>query len=229
METPAPVRILVADDDVGARSILVELLQTYGHDVAAEAGNGRDAIALAQTHVPDVVLLDVHMPDGSGIDAAKAITAALPGTAVILFTGDQTLVLSNEDIAESAAISMLSKPTPPRTLDSAIRLAVAQARALTDARRDAVDARQQLEDRKTIERAKGILMRRTGCSEQDAYRILQRKSQDSSVPMVRVAKDVLASEPGLSPSPPRTPPKPKPLPLPLPPTDGPAPEPPTAS
>jgi response regulator NasT len=201
----------------------VELLLTFGHDVAAEASNGRDAVSLARTHLPDAVLLDVHMPDGSGIDAAKEITAALPGTAVILFTGDQTLTLSNEDVTESAAISMLSKPTPPRTLDSAIRLAVAQARALTDARREASDARQQLEDRKTIERAKGILMRRTGCSEQEAYRILQRKSQDSSVPMVRVAKDVLASEPGLAPSPPRTPPKPKPPTTDAPPSEPPAP------
>ena len=65
------------------------------------------------------------------------------------------------------------------------------------ARHDAESARQALENRKTIERAKGILMRRTGSSEQEAYRILQRTSQDRSVPMVEIARAVLASEPGL--------------------------------
>jgi response regulator NasT len=203
-EPAAPIRILVADDDLGARMILVELLQTLRFDVAGEASNGRDAVALARTLLPDVVLLDVHMPDGSGIDAAKEITGVLPATAVVLFTGDQTLSLSEEDVTESAAISLLAKPTAPRALDTALRLAVARTRELNGARKEATEARQALEDRKTIERAKGILQRRTGCSEQEAYRILQRKSQDSSVPMVNIAREVLASEPGLKPPQPRS-------------------------
>jgi AmiR/NasT family two-component response regulator len=203
-EPAAPIRILVADDDLGARTILVELLQTLRFDVAGEASNGRDAVALARTLLPDVVLLDVHMPDGSGIDAAKEITGVLPATAVVLFTGDQTLSLSEEDVTESAAISLLAKPTAPRALDTALRLAVARTRELNGARKEATEARQALEDRKTIERAKGILQRRTGCSEQEAYRILQRKSQDSSVPMVNIAREVLASEPGLKPPQPRS-------------------------
>jgi response regulator NasT len=82
-------------------------------------------------------------------------------------------------------------------LDSTIRLAATRAKELLNARKDAEAAKQALENRKTIERAKGILMRRTGSSEQEAYRILQRTSQDRSVPMVEIAKAVLASEPGL--------------------------------
>lgn len=209
METSAPLRILVADDEVDARSILVELLQTRGHEVVAEASSGRDAVTLAQTHAPDAVLLDVHMPDGSGIDAAKEITAALPGTAVVLFTADEAVSLTAEDVARTAAISLLSKPTRALALDSTLRLAVSRARELRDAQRDASDARRELADRKIIERAKGILMRRTGGTEQEAYRILQRTSQDRAVPMVQVAKEVLASEPGLPPSPPRSPAKPR--------------------
>src|SRR5947209_20351495 len=96
----------------------------------------------------------------------------------------------------TAAIAFLPKPAPPRILDSTIRLAAQRARELAHAKQDADTARQALEHRKTIERAKGILMRRTGASEQEAYRILQRTSQDRSVPMVEIAKAVLASEPG---------------------------------
>ena len=81
-------------------------------------------------------------------------------------------------------------------LDSSIRLAAQRTRELRSAREEVALVRQQLENRKAIERAKGILMRRTGLSEQEAYRILQRTSQDRSVPMVDVAREVLESEPG---------------------------------
>jgi response regulator NasT len=141
-----------------------------------------------------VVLLDVHMPDGSGIEAAESITRDVPGVAVVLFSGDQTLTLSDRDVMATAAIAFLPKPAPPRALDSTIRLAATRAKELLAARKDAESARRALENRKTIERAKGILMRRTGSSEQDAYRILQRTRQDRSVPMIEVARAVLESE-----------------------------------
>lgn len=195
-DSSAPIRILLAEDDDNARSLLVDLLASLGHVVVAEVGNGRDAIERARDVVPDVVLLDVHMPDGSGIEAAEQITRDVPGVAVVLFSGDQTLSLSDRDVTATAAIAFLPKPTPPRMLDSTLRLAAQRARELAGARKDAESAKAALENRKTIERAKGILMRRTGSSEQEAYRILQRTSQDRSVPMVEIAKAVLASEPG---------------------------------
>jgi len=192
------IRILVAEDDNNARSLLVELLSALGHIVVAEVGTGREAHERALELLPDVVLLDVHMPDGSGIEAAEVITQSAPGVAVVLFSGDQALTLTDHDVASTAAIAFLPKPAPPRVLDSTIRLAATRAKELASARKDAEGARQALENRKTIERAKGILMRRTGSSEQEAYRILQRTSQDRSVPMVEIAKAVLASEPGAS-------------------------------
>ena len=199
----APVRILIAEDDDNARALLVDVLASLGHSVVAEVASGVDAVTQARAHRPDAVLLDVHMPDASGVDAAREIAAELPGTAVVLFTGDHSLTLSDDDVAATTAISMIAKPTPPNMLDSALRLAVARARALTSAQKEAGEAKQALENRKTIERAKGILMRRTGSSEQEAYRILQRTSQDRSVSMVDIARAVLESEPGYQPSVPR--------------------------
>lgn len=195
-ETGSRIRVLIAEDDDNARSLLIELLGTLGHTVVAEVSTGREAIERAKDVVPDVVLLDVHMPDGSGIEAAEDIARSVPGVAVVLFSGDHTLTLSDREVTATAAIAFLPKPAPPRVLDSAIRLAATRAKELLTARQDAESARQALEHRKTIERAKGILMRRTGSSEQEAYRILQRTSQDRSVPMVEIARAVLASEPG---------------------------------
>jgi len=196
-ETVSSIRVLIAEDDDNARSLLIDLLGTLGHTVVAEVSSGREAIERAKDVLPDVVLLDVHMPDGSGIEAAERITQSIPGVAVVLFSGDQTLQLSDRDVTATAAIAFLPKPAPPRVLDSTIRLAATRAKELLAARQDAESARTQLENRKTIERAKGILMRRTGSSEQEAYRILQRTSQDRSVPMVDIARAVLASEPGI--------------------------------
>jgi response regulator NasT len=192
------IRVLIAEDDANARALLVELLTTLGHTVVAEVSTGREAFERAKAVSPDVVLLDVHMPDGSGIEAAEKITEALAGVGVVLFSGDQTITLSDREVAATSAIAFLPKPSPPRMLDSTLRLAATRARELTAARKDAASARQALENRKTIERAKGVLMRRRGATEEEAYSILRRTSQDRSLPMVEIAKAVLEGEPGLS-------------------------------
>src|SRR5438067_1884873 len=126
-EPAASVRVLVADDDGDGRALLVKTLSSLGHEVVAEVESGREAVALAQVHAPDVVVLDVHMPGVSGIEAAKQIATASPGTAVLLVTGDDTLRLSELDVLETAAISILPKGTRRKMLDSALRLAVARA------------------------------------------------------------------------------------------------------
>lgn len=196
-DLPSTIRVLVAEDNALERSTLVDLLGVLGHMVVAEVESGTEAIEKAQQFTPDAVLLDMHMPGASGVQAAEEIAAALPGTAVILITGDLSLTLSTADVLRSTAVALLSKPTQPTTLDATLRLAVTRARELLSARLEAAEAKQQLEARKLIERAKGILMRRTGSSEQEAYRIMQRSSQDRSVRMVDIARAVIDSEPGM--------------------------------
>jgi len=196
-DLPSTIRVLVAEDNALERSTLVDLLGVLGHMVVAEVETGAEAIAKAQQFTPDAVLLDVHMPGANGVQAAEEIALALPGTAVVLVTGDLSLTLSSADVLRSTAVALLAKPTPPATLDATLRMAVIRARELLTARKEAADAKHQLESRKLIERAKGILMRRTASTEQEAYRIMQRSSQDRSVPMVDIARAVIDSEPGM--------------------------------
>ncbi|HEY5490123.1 MAG TPA: ANTAR domain-containing protein [Gemmatimonadaceae bacterium] len=201
VQTPpvAPgARVLVVDDELAARESLGELLVSLGHVVVDAVANAADAETRARDLNPDAVLLDVHLPGTSGIEAAQSISLALPGVAIVLISGDDTIQLTDAEADASGAVAFLAKPVPPRVLDSTIRLAVARTGALRQARQEAANLKQMLEDRKVIERAKGILMRRTACSEPDAYRILQRSSQDRSKPMVEIAKAVLDSEPGAS-------------------------------
>lgn len=194
------LRLLIAEDDIAARETLTEVLHALGYDVVAAVSSGVEAADRAREMKPDAVLLDVHMPDGSGIEAAEVISRTLPGIAVILFSGDDNVSLSDKEAVTTGALAFLPKPVPPKMLDSTIRLAVTRSAALRSAKKDATEAKAALEARKLVERAKGILMRRTGCSEAEAYRILQRSSQDRSKPMVEIAKAVLDSEPGAEPS-----------------------------
>ncbi len=197
-EAVSTIRVLVAEDDENARALLVDLLRELGHEVVAEVGTGEQAIASARSARPDVVLLDVHMPGRSGLEAAEAIAHEVDGPAVVLLTGDNTLSLTDRDAVATSAVAFLAKPASPRVIDSTLRLAARRVRDLVTARREATDARRELENRKIIERAKGILMRRTGSSEQEAYRILQRTSQDRGEPMVDIARAVIDSEPSTS-------------------------------
>lgn len=197
LDLPTIIRILVAEDNAIERSVLVDTLGVLGHMVVAEVETGAEAIEKARQFTPDAVLLDVHMPGANGVQAATDIATALPGTAVVLMTGDLSVTISAADVMRSSAVALLAKPVPPMTLDATLKMAVIRARELLAARQEATDAKQQLEARKLIERAKGILMRRTGTTEQEAFRIMQRSSQDRSVPMVDIAKAVIDSEPGI--------------------------------
>ena len=116
-DAAAAIRVLVAEDDENARALLVDLLRELGHDVVADVGTGEQAIASARASRPDVVLLDVHMPGQSGIQAAEAIAHEVDEAAVVLLTGDATLSLSDRDAVATSAIAFLAKPASPRVID----------------------------------------------------------------------------------------------------------------
>jgi response regulator NasT len=196
IDAPASsVRILIAEDDTELRGTLSRSLSAIGHVVVGEVSTMGDAIDRARELSPDVLLLDSHLGPTKMVEVAKTLAHETPGVAVIYLCGEPTFMLEG-DVTGTTAISVLPTSCPAALIDSSIRLAAQRARELRSAREEVALVRQQLENRKAIERAKGILMRRTGLSEQEAYRILQRTSQDRSVPMVDVAREVLESEPG---------------------------------
>lgn len=192
---PDSVRVLIAEDDADLRGVLRRNLVASGHVIVGEASTMTDAIERARELVPDVLLLDAHLGPSQIVDAAKTLAHDQPGIAVIFLCGETTFAMEG-DVAGTSAIAVLPSSCPTTVLESSIKLALHRARELRSAREEVAEVRKQLENRKAIERAKGILMRRTGLSEQEAYRILQRTSQDRSVPMVDVAREVLDSEPG---------------------------------
>jgi len=132
VDTPTPsIRILIADDHEVVRIGLVSLLDRQaGFRVVGEAGSGNEAVRLARALRPDVVVMDIRMPDGSGTDACRTITAELPGTPVVMLTSYADEEALFEAIAAGASGYVL-KRIGSDELVNAIRT-VADGRSMLD-------------------------------------------------------------------------------------------------
>ena len=186
------LRVLVADDDDAVRSALAHLVESLGHEVVAQARDGLEAVALTQETSPTLLLLDIRMPRCDGLEAAKTILHQTP-VAIVIVTAyaDETLM---DQAAEVGVFSYLVKPVTRERLAAAISTARARFADLQVLRQEVGTLQQALEARKLIERAKGIVMRDLGVTEQDAYRWLKRTSSLSNQPIVEVARRVVALE-----------------------------------
>src|SRR5436305_9687534 len=174
-------KILIADDERPVAASLQNLLETLGYDVVAVVDDGQRAIEVCRRTLPDVVLMDIEMPGLDGLSAARQI-ARDPGTPVIILTahGHPNLI---DQAVQDGVVHYLLKPVTSPSLHAAIQVAVARARELRALREEVNTLELTLRERKLIERAKGILMTRRGLSEPEAFKLLQRQSQDRRMPM----------------------------------------------
>jgi response regulator NasT len=167
-------------------------LSALGHRVVAEASNGEEAVTLAATTQPDLAILDIKMPGVDGIEAAQQITRGRPIPIILLTAYNEAGLV--ERAAQANIAAYLMKPVAEEDLLPAITLALIRFRQFEALRREVSDLREALEARKVIERAKGILMRRLNLSEEDAFRRLQRQSQDGNRKLAQVAEAIIMAD-----------------------------------
>ena len=173
-------RVLIAEDETVIRLDLRALLEAAGFDVCGEARDGVEAVELALSLAPDVAILDIKMPRLDGLEAARQMLAERPLPIVMLTAfGHNELVVR---ATEAGVFGYLVKPFREQDLLSAIRTAQARHAELVELRLEAHSLREALEARKTIERAKGILMAKEGLTEDEAFARLRRASQRSGRP-----------------------------------------------
>jgi two-component system, response regulator PdtaR len=185
------VRILVAEDETIIRLDLKETLERAGFEVCGEARDGEEAVELAREEKPDLAVLDVKMPRLDGIEAARRILAERPIPIVMLTAyGHDELVAR---AVEVGVFAYLVKPFRESDLLPAIQTAKARYAELEALREEAESLAEALATRKVVERAKGLLMKQEGLSEQDAFTRLQRVSQTSGRPMKVVAEALIAT------------------------------------
>ncbi len=195
-----PYRVLIADDEKPVAMGLQGQLESLGYDVVTVVHDGHHAIEVCRRTLPDVVIMDIEMPGLDGLSAARQIVND-PGTPVIVLTahGHPNLI---DQAVEDGVLYYLLKPVTSPSLHAALQVAVARAREIKDLRENVNNLESNLKERKLIERAKGILMNRRNLSESEAFRLLQRQSQDRRMAMAKLAESIVQADELLeSPSP----------------------------
>lgn len=191
--TTKALQVVVADDEPITRMDLKEYLQGEGYLVVAEAADGIDAVEACKAHRPDLVLMDIKMPLLDGISCAKIITEENYADTVVLITAYSEFNMI-EKAKEAGVSSYLVKPIDEKSLIPAIEMAVARSRDIKHLRQDVQKMSMRLEDRKVIERAKGLVMAREKKSEQEAYDYIRMISLNKCISMRRVAELILMKE-----------------------------------
>lgn len=187
-----PLRILIAEDEALNALALRSQLEALGHTIVGPARNGREAVELATAQRADLAILDIRMPELTGLEAAEQIVRRRP-IPIILLTG-----FSEPEFATQAAhapvFHYLVKPVSLEELTPAIAVACSRFREWQQFREEAERLKGKIEDRQVLDQAKAVLMQAQGLSEHGAYRLLQQESQRRSVPMVEIARTIIMAD-----------------------------------
>ena len=183
------IRVIIADDESLIRMDLREMLANLGYLVVGEVGDGRSAVNLARELRPDVVIMDIKMPDMDGIDAAKILTEERIAPVILLTAYSQKDLV--ERAKEAGVVGYMVKPFREADLVPAIEVALARFKEFEALHKEVNDLQLALETRKLVDRAKGILMRLSGLSEEAAHKMIHKKSMDSCKSMKEIAESII--------------------------------------
>ena len=186
------IRVVIAEDEAIIRLDLKETLEEEGYDVVGETGRGDKAVELVRELRPDIAILDIKMPGMDGIEAARHITKDRICGVLVLTAFSQREVI--EEARDAGALAYLVKPFQKTDLIPAIEVAIGRFREM-QALNGEVDAlEEQLEARKSIDRAKGILRDTHAMTENDAYGFIQRGTMNHRATMKAVADMIISGE-----------------------------------
>lgn len=185
------LRVLIADDEALIRLDLKEMLLEAGHSVVGEASNGEEAVLMTRELLPDLVMMDVKMPQMDGLLAAKIISEEHLAAVVLLTAYSQKDIILKAK--EAGVLGYLVKPVREEQLFPAIEIALSRFEEIEKLGTAIEELKNDLETRKILERAKGILMTEHGLSEEAAFRKLQQYSMDKRISVKELAESVVAA------------------------------------
>jgi len=184
------IKILVAEDETIIRLDLVEMLTDAGYEVVAQAENGAIAIEMAKKYQPDLAILDVKMPEVDGITAAEQIISISPVLMLTAFSQRELV----ERARDAGVMAYVVKPFSIGDLVPAIEIAISRHRQMKSLEAEVADLYERLETRKTIDRAKGILMKAMNLSEPESFNWIQKTAMDRRISMKQVAQAIISPE-----------------------------------
>jgi response regulator NasT len=187
-----PTRIIIAEDDTVIRMDLKEELQRQGYLVVGDVGDGQSAINLTRELRPDLVVMDIRMPEMDGITAAETLTREKLAPVVLLtaFSDDELI----ERARNVGVIHYVTKPWRSSDLKPAIEIALSRFQEFRSMETKVKDLEDHLATRKVVEKAKGVLMEKYKISEQEAFRRIQKASMNNRKSMKDVAEAILLAE-----------------------------------
>ena len=185
----SPLRVVIADDESIIRMDLREMLGSLGYNVVGEAGDGLTAVNVAREVRPDVVIMDIKMPELDGIDAARLLTEDRIAPVLLLTAFSQQELVRRA--SEAGVVGYIVKPFRESELAPAIEIAMARYGEFRAMEKEASSLRDTLETRKLVERAKGVLMQSSGLSEPEAFRKIQKLSMNTRKSMREIAEAIL--------------------------------------
>lgn len=186
------LRVLIAEDNELVALTLEEQLATLGYTVVGVARTGKEAVRLCEQLLPDVVLMDMQMPDLGGDAAARQITNRVPRPIIMLTAYSDAEHVRKAEAA--GALAYLVKPINPEVLPATIEVALARFNELEQLRNRVDELQDTLDSRKVIERAVGILMRRLGVEHHEADQRLQQRAADKGQPLKEIAQAIVDAE-----------------------------------
>ncbi len=185
----AQTRVVIADDESIIRMDLREMLTNLGYLVVAETGDGLSAVNVARELRPDLVIMDIKMPDLDGIQAARILTEERISPVLLLTAFSQQELI--EGAKEAGVVGYIVKPFRESELVPAIEVSLARFREFKAIEKELSDTKNILETRKIVERAKGVLMDTQGLKEAEAFRKIQKLSMNTRKSMREVAEAIL--------------------------------------
>jgi response regulator NasT len=187
-----PTRVVIAEDEAIIRLDLKETLEEEGYDVVGETGRGDEAVELVKEHEPDVAILDIKMPGLDGLSAAREIAGERRAAVLILTAFSQRDLI--EQARDAGALAYLVKPFQRSELIPAIEVAIGRFHEMKVLHDQTQNLEDQLETRKVVDRAKGLLMDKFGLSEGDAFSFIQRTAMQERMTMKAISEKIIAGE-----------------------------------
>ncbi len=185
-------RVVIAEDETIIRLDLKEILEEEGYEVVGETGRGDEVVDLVKSTQPDLAILDIRMPGMDGLAAAREITGERRAAVLILTAFSQRNLI--EEARDAGALAYLVKPFQTSELIPAIEVALGRFQEMRALESENRSLGEQLEIRKVVDRAKGMLMDRHGKSEGDAFRFIQQTAMRERQTMKGVAQRILDGE-----------------------------------
>lgn len=168
------------------------MLQTLGHEVIAPAISWIETADKTRLLMPDLILMDIRISDFEGLEALKMITMAQP-LPVIVITESNDKGFIESAVVAGASGSMI-KPISQEHLEQALTLAHSLFRQMQSLKKEISELQETLKNRKLIEQAKGLLMKRESLSESDAFRSIQKMSRNQNISMARIAEAIILTD-----------------------------------